>query len=82
MTRLERRNWTTDSIGIKSSGGMLDLFDNAIKSAYRINDEEYDHVCEVATEYELDLLTAEDLTFTEKRNLLIFLKKTVYDKSS
>lgn len=81
MTRFERRNWTEDSIGIKSSGGMLDLFDNAIKSAYRINDEEYDHICKIANDDELGLLTSESLTFKEKKRLLVFLKNNVYDKN-
>ena len=47
MTRLERRNRT----GIEyASGGMslLDLFDDTMKSTWRINDDEYDYICEFA----------------------------------
>ena len=44
--RLERRNRTYGDLGIKSSGGMFDLFDNAIKEIYRINDNEYNYLFE------------------------------------
>jgi len=50
MSRAARRNWTEDMLGLKSSGGLLDLFDNAIKASYRITDEEYDYMSENMTE--------------------------------
>ena len=53
MTRLERRNRT--DIIYKSSGGILDAFDNAIKEAWRINDDEYDFISSLDERY-LDAL--------------------------
>lgn len=82
MTRLERRNWTEDQISIKSSGGMLDLFDNAIKEIYRITDEEYDHLCSVMSDEETSLLVTENMTYGQKKQILILLKKHVYENSN
>jgi len=60
---------------LKSSGGITDLFDNAIKGNLRINDEEYDFICENMTDEEMDLICKEELSISEKRKLLITLEK-------
>jgi len=73
--RIERRKWTNGQIGLKSSGGITDLFDNAIKGNLRINDEEYDFICENMTDEEMDLICKEELSISEKRKLLITLEK-------
>jgi hypothetical protein len=73
--RIERRKWTNKDIGFKTSGGPTDLFDNAIKSVLRINDNEYDLICENATDEELELILKEELLFIEKRKLLMILNK-------
>jgi len=73
--RIERRKWTNGDIGFKTSGGITDLFDNAIKSALRINDKEYDLLCEKMTDEEMDLICREELSFGEMRKLLIVLNK-------
>lgn len=80
MTRLERKNWTLKMIGYKSSGGLLDLVDNMIKEIYRINDEEFDYICEIADDATIDLMTTEEITFTQKRQILTFLRENVYNR--
>jgi hypothetical protein len=81
MTRLERSKWTEEMVGIKNSGGIADLFDNYFKTNMRITDKEYDHICEIATDEEMEVLAQEELSFSEKRRLLEFLKKHVYEKA-
>lgn len=77
MSRISRRNWLNKDIGYKSSGGMFDLFDNMLKTIYRINDDEYDHLCEVMTDDELNLFITENPTFAEKRKMIGLLNKYV-----
>lgn len=48
MTRLERKNRT--DIEYKERGSLFDIFDNEVKSVWRINDEEYDYLCEMEAE--------------------------------
>jgi hypothetical protein len=63
-------------IKIKSSGGLEVLFDNSVKQLFNITDEEYDFICENASDEEIntflgalgDLKT--EPTFTEKRKSL------------
>jgi hypothetical protein len=81
MTRLERSNWTEEMVGIKNSGAISDLFDNYFKTNMRITDREYDHICEIATDEEMEVLAQERLSFSDKRRLLEFLKKHVYEKT-
>jgi hypothetical protein len=81
MTRLERSNWTEEMVGIKNSGAISDLFDNYFKTNMRITDREYDHICEIATDEEMEVLAQERLAFSDKRRLLEFLKKHVYEKT-
>jgi hypothetical protein len=56
-------------VKIKNGGGFYDLFDDSIKSLFNITDEEYDFICETATDEELDifLLALYDTPFSEKR---------------
>ena len=72
--RLDRRNRTENELGILSSGGLLDLFDNALKEALRINDYEYNYLCEVMNDDEYDLLLTESTTFTMKKKQLIMIE--------
>jgi hypothetical protein len=80
MTRLQRSNWTEEMIGIKNSGEITSLFDNYFKTNMRITDKEYDHICEIATDEEMEVLAQERLSFSEKRRLMVFLKRHVYEK--
>lgn len=84
MSRLSRKNRTNSECGIKNKGGITDLIDNAIKSAWRINDKEYDFLLERMTDeqmtYFLDMMDSKSLSFSERRNFLIMVDKLL-DKS-
>jgi hypothetical protein len=60
-------------VKIKGSGGLHDIFDNAIKGLFNITDEEYDFICENASDEEINTFLAAfggletEPTFTEKR---------------
>ena len=61
-----------DNSGL-STGEILtltDAFDDAIKSAWYINDEEYDYICEKATDEELDLFLGGDGGFSNMKKAL------------
>ena len=51
MTRFERKNRT--DINYKGCGGINDALDDMIKQLWRINDDEYDYLCENLTDEEL-----------------------------
>ena len=51
MTRFERKNRT--DINYKGCGGINDALDDMIKQLWRINDDEYDYLCENLTDDEL-----------------------------
>ena len=67
---------TRPDIKFKGQGGITDVFDDFIKGAFNITDEEYDFICENASEKELDELlgglgSSETLaTFSEKKKSL------------
>lgn len=42
-------------INFKGCGGLTDAFDDVLKSAYNITDDEYDFIAGEATDYELGL---------------------------
>lgn len=73
VTRLSRRNRT--DIKIAGSGGILDLVDNVVKEAFRIDDDEYDYIAEQATDDELTYLLQESVSFSDKRILITILQK-------
>lgn len=75
MSRLKRRNRTLSDVGFKESGGALDLIDNVIKESFRINDAEFDFICENAEDGELESLISDALTFSEKRRIIEVLNK-------
>lgn len=82
MERLNRKYWTSDNYGIKTTqGGFFDAVDDTVKLSYRINDEEYDHACVILTDDELDLFANDinELTFTDKRKILNILNDKVYN---
>lgn len=72
--RLYRKD--RSDIDYVAKGGIFDLFDNHMKSVFRINDDEYDFICEHTDDDSetSNLLVQEKLTFTEKRKLLSFLQ--------
>lgn len=63
MTRFERRNRT--DIEFKGCGGITDLFDDAIKEAWRINDEEYDYLCEFTDDINCPLYIDKGMSISE-----------------
>lgn len=77
MSRINRRNWTEEKIGYKEKGGVFDLFDNMFKSVLRITDTEMDKLALECSDEELKLAVTEQLTFTEKRELINLLNKYI-----
>ena len=75
MSRLLRRYRTNKECGIKTSGGLTDLFDNIIKSTWRLTDEEFDSILEKMTDEEMDLFLTEKPTFEEKRKMIILVER-------
>ena len=63
MTRLERK--TRIDIIYKGCGGLIDVFDDTYKQFWRINDDEYDYLCETLTDEELDAITPAFKTISE-----------------
>jgi hypothetical protein len=57
MTRFERKNRT--DIVYKNHGGLQDAFDDMYKQLWRINDEEYDYLCETLTDEDLSSIIPE-----------------------
>ena len=57
-------------IEVKDSGGIFDLVDNVIKLAYNITDDEYDFICERATEEEIGVLIMDNVTFSDRRKAI------------
>jgi len=80
MGRINRKNWTGQDMGILNKGGFTDLFDNAIKSVYRINDDEYDNICDLASDDEFDILLEEKKNYKQKKQVILILNKYIkYD---
>lgn len=75
LTRIERKKWPVEKYGILDSSNIRDAFDNHIKLAYRITDAEYDHIAERMTDDEVTLFVQERPTFSQKRQMIILLRK-------
>ena len=75
MSRLSRKNRTNSECNIINSGGITDLFDNTIKSIWRINDSEYDFILDKMTDTEMELFISENPTFTQKRQMLRLVER-------
>ena len=75
MSRLSRKNRTNTDCNIRNSGGITDLFDNTIKSIWRINDTEYDFILDKMTDTEMELFISEKPTFTQKRQMLRLVER-------
>jgi len=77
MTRLERKSGYKESDTIPTNS-IFGLMDGVMLKVFRINDEELNKICELATDDELELFTKEDRTIRESRQLLTFLKEKIY----
>lgn len=80
MERLKRKQRTEIDLGILSSGGMFDLFDNVFKSAFRINDDEFDYIATNANDEEINCLVVENPSFNQKRKIIEVLDKYLSKK--
>lgn len=76
-TRLSRKGI---DLGELQQGGIFGMMDALTREVCRISEDELDLLCEVATPEQLDLVTAETLTFAQKRELLTFLKEKIYNQ--
>ena len=76
-TRLSRKG---ADLGEARNGGIFGLFDSVIRETCRISEDELDLLCDIATDDQLDLAIAENLTFSQKRELLKFLEEQIYNK--
>ena len=76
MTRISRRHITEAEMGLKP-GGVTDLFDNTFKATLRINDDEYDYICEQGSDEELNILLTENITFEAGRKVILVRNKLV-----
>ena len=77
MARLDRKQRPVSEYKLVWPATPPQIFDNNIKEAYRINDAEYDYLCEHMTDEEIDLFTSDDLDFSGKRRLINLLNKYV-----
>jgi hypothetical protein len=77
MTRLERKSGYKESDTV-STNSIFGLMDGVMLKVFRINDEELNKICELATDDELELFTKEDRTIRESRQLLTFLNEKIY----
>ena len=78
MTRLERKGNFQEQDGMDAGRGVFGLMDGVMMKVFRINDDELDKICELATDDELELFTKEDRTISESKQLLMFLKEKIY----
>ena len=79
MSRIKRRKWSSKDFGILNKGGVFDLFDNTIKSTYRITDDEYDFLCVALSDEEFDIfLENKNLNFSHGRKVITLLNKYLY----
>jgi hypothetical protein len=76
MKRLKRKIYPIE-IHYKNCSEFFDAIDDSIKFSFRINDEEYDFICDNASDEEIELFTKSIYTFNEKRLLSKFLDKYI-----
>ena len=63
-------------------GSLTDVFDNYIKGSWYINDDEYDYICENATDEEIEYFIFGDTSFGAIRksmNIVDRLLKEMYE---
>ncbi len=72
----EQRKLRTDIV-FKGCGGLTDAFDDAMKSVWYINDEEYDYICENATDEELDLFLGGNGKFSDMKKSLTIVDRMI-----
>lgn len=78
MTRFERKNRT--DIDYKGYGGLTDAFDDMYKQLWRINDEEYDYLCETLTDEELSNITPEFKSISQIKKAISIVNNALSKK--
>jgi len=82
MTRFERK-WRKDvKLAINTPGvkhGITDLIDDYFKTLWRINDQEYDYIVEVATDAEMDAIMIDESSSISDMKVAIKLVNTMVD---
>lgn len=82
MTRFERK-WRKDvKLAINTPGvkhGITDLLDDYFKTLWRINDQEYDYIVEVATDCEMDAIMIGESSSISDMKIAIKLVNTMVD---
>lgn len=73
MTRFERKNRT--DINYKGCGGITDALDDMIKQLWRINDDEYDYLCENLTDDELCTIIPEFKSISQIKDAINITNK-------
>jgi len=73
MTRFERKNRT--DINYKGCGGITDALDDMIKQLWRINDDEYDYLCENLTDGELCTIIPEFKSISQIKDAINITNK-------
>ena len=73
MTRFERKNRT--DINYKGCGGINDALDDMIKQLWRINDDEYDYLCENLTDDELCTIIPEFKSISQIKDAINITNK-------
>jgi hypothetical protein len=77
MSRIERKNIDPTYMGLRHRGGITDAFDDMIKSSYRISDDEYDALCLILSDKEMDIVFGDKKTFAQKRATIQTLNKYI-----
>lgn len=73
MTRFERKNRT--DINYKGCGGITDALDDMIKQLWRINDNEYDYLCDNLTDEELCTIIPEFKSISQIKDAINITNK-------
>jgi hypothetical protein len=78
MTRFERKN--RNDVVYKGCGGITDAFDDMYKQLWRINDEEYNYLCETLTDEELSDITPYFKTITQMKKAIVIVNTALSKK--
>ena len=75
MTRFEGKNRT--DINYKGFGSITDAFDDMFKELWRINDDEYDYLCETLSDEELAIIIPEFESISQIKKAISIINTTL-----
>ena len=78
MSRLDRKFWTDEQLGMATSGSLMGLMDQMAQTNFRLTIPELDLIGADATEEDIDIIATEPKSFSERRLLINTLNKYVY----